>query len=41
MWCDFILFFNWLLLNIYIGYFNVVTPSLGCLTLTFFDREPV
>ena len=24
--------------NIHIGYFSVVTPSLGCLTLTFFDR---
>ena len=26
-----------LLLNIHIGYFSVVTPSLGCLTLRFFD----
>ena len=28
-----------LLLNIHIGYFSVVTPSLGCLTLRFFDRS--
>ena len=24
--------------NIHIGYFSVVTPSLGCLTLGFFER---
>ena len=29
---------KWLLLNIYIGYFSVVTPSLDRLTLRFFDR---
>ena len=29
---------KWLLLNVQIGYFSVVTPSLGCLTLKFFDR---
>ena len=29
---------KWLLPNIHIGYFSVVTPSLGCLTLRFFDK---
>ena len=28
---------NRLLLNIHIGYFSVVTPSLGCSTLRLFD----
>jgi len=29
---------NRLLLNIHIGYFSVVTPRLGCLTLRFLDK---
>ena len=28
---------KWLLLNIHIGYFSVVAPSLSCLSLRFFD----
>ena len=43
LWCDVIfvvvvLMQKQLLLNIHIGYFCVVTPSLGCLALRFFDR---
>ena len=43
LWYDFVavLIQKWLLLNIHTGYFSVVTPSLGCLTLSllrFFDR---
>ena len=42
LWCDFVavLIQKRLLLNIHTGYFSVVTPSLGYLTLSllrFFD----
>ena len=36
LWCDFVVLIQKrLLLNIHIGYFSVVTPSLGCLTFIF------
>ena len=35
--CFVVLIQKRLLLNIHIGYLSVVTPSLGCLTLRFFD----
>ena len=37
LWCNFVIVLiqKQLLLNIHIGYFSVVTPSLGCLTLRF------
>ena len=40
LWCAFVvvLMQKRLLLIIHIGYFSVVTPSLGCLTLRNFDR---
>ena len=39
LWCGFVvvLIQKRLLLNIHIGNFSVVTPSLGCLTIRFFD----
>ena len=41
LWCDFCCCFlmqKRLLLNVKIGYFSVVTSSLGCLTLGFVER---
>ena len=40
LWCAFVvvLMQKRLLLINHIGYFSVVTPSLGCLTLRYFDR---